>query len=94
MIFLFHFQISFRFGLIAEKLGISTPHIIAYIRNGHVYLVDVKTEMSLDDFVISGDYDMFCKVIDGECGKGIFALQIQTIHKIILVGSTIFYYIF
>ena len=69
---------KFYFGLIAEKLGISTPHIIAYIRNGHVYLVDVKTEMSLDDFVISGDYDMFCKVIDGECGKGIFALQIRS----------------
>ena len=46
---------KFYFGLIAEKLGVSTPHIIAYIRNGHVYLVDVKMEMSLDDFVISGD---------------------------------------
>lgn len=70
-------QNKFYFGLIAEKLGISTPHIIAYIRNEHVYMVEMKIEMSLDDFIKSGDYDMFCKVIDGECGKGVFALQIQ-----------------
>lgn len=67
---------KFYFGLFADALGIKTPQNIAYVQNEDVFLIAEKKHISIEYFINSGDYDLFCKVLDGECGKGIFKLKI------------------
>lgn len=64
------------FGLFADSFGINTPHNIAYIQNEKLFLIKEKKLTTLEDFVKTGNYSLFCKVLDGECGNGIFKLDI------------------
>lgn len=67
---------KFYFGVFADALNIKTPQNIAYVQNGNIFLIAEKKYISIEQFINSGDYDLFCKVLDGECGKGIFKLKI------------------
>lgn len=64
------------FGLFADSFGVNTPQNIAYIQNEKLFLIKEKKLTSLEDFVKSGNCSLFCKVLDGECGNGIFKLDI------------------
>ncbi len=68
---------KFYFGIFAEAIGVKTPRIVAYIRKGSVYMPQYRNEVTLEQFILSGKYDVFCKLVDGECGEGIFTLTIN-----------------
>ena len=66
---------KFLFGIVAESLGINTPHNIGLIRNQKIYIIDDKKEMDLTNYLVNNDSDVFVKPSDGECGQGIFTLK-------------------
>jgi hypothetical protein len=66
---------KFLFSIVAESLGINTPHNIGLIRNQKIYIIDDKKEMDLTDYLVNNNTDVFVKPSDGECGQGIFTLK-------------------
>lgn len=65
------------FGIFAKSIGIATPENIAYIRNGDVLLLNEATHTTLDRFAATHRGLFFCKPLDGECGTGVFKLEID-----------------
>lgn len=65
---------KFYFGLIANSLGISTPHNIGIIHNGEIYDLSKRVTLSLSEFIhnLTSRLDVFVKSIDGECGDGVY----------------------
>lgn len=70
---------KFYFGLIANSLGIPTPHNIGIIHNGEIYDLSNRITISLCEFVekLTGKLDVFVKSIDGECGDGVYHAIIE-----------------
>jgi hypothetical protein len=65
------------FNIFANGIGIKTPQNIFYSSNGKIYDFHTKKELSANDLMKLNGCELFCKIIDGECGKGIFKLTIQ-----------------
>lgn len=65
------------FGIFADAFAIPTVKNIALTFDDSLFLLQEKKYVSLNDFVQKGDCKLFCKVIDGECGNGIFVLEIR-----------------
>ena len=65
------------FGIFADAFSIKTAKNIAYTINDMIYLLHEKKFITLEEFITLGDYKLFCKLIDGECGNGIFILTIN-----------------
>ena len=75
------------FGIFAKAIGIETPTNIAYIYNGDVLLLDKAIHTNIDDFVVTHQGIYFCKPLAGECGTGVFKLEIDGKH--LLINNTL-----
>ena len=70
------------FGVVAEGLGINTPHNIALIDKLSVFNIFENSKplgfIKLDDLTrVFNNIDAFCKLVDGECANGVFSLKIN-----------------
>ena len=65
------------FNIFANGIGIKTPQNVFYSSNGKIYDFQSKQEMSPADLMKLDGSELFCKIINGECGNGIFKLTIQ-----------------
>lgn len=63
------------FNIFANGIGIETPRNILYSANGHLYSYESKKEILPNDILNLNVRELFCKLIDGECGRGIFKLS-------------------
>jgi len=86
------------FGVVAAAYGINTPKNVGVIHNHGVFLFETKERLSLDDFLKQkncldkGDY--FIKKIDGECGDGVFHVEMlngELFYKGDLVEANTFF---
>lgn len=68
------------FGIVATAYGINTPKNIGVIQNRCVFLFETKERILLDVFfkhnTCLSKSDYFVKKIDGECGDGVFHIEI------------------
>ncbi|MCC8087189.1 MAG: hypothetical protein LIP15_23535 [Clostridium sp.] len=79
------------FGLMAERIGIGTPTNVAHIINkDNVEILSSNSNCSLQEFVATHNGTFFCKIIDGECGKGVFKLEIKEGDIMINEGKSSF----
>ena len=66
------------FDIFARSIGIDTPRVIAYYTNNKLYSVEKGfVEISFNELRLKGNQVLFCKEMDGECGAGIFKLEIE-----------------
>ncbi len=65
------------FGIFADALGIDTAKNIIYAVDGALYLLAEKRYITLAEFARLMNGKLFCKIVDGECGDGIFILKLQ-----------------
>lgn len=75
------------FGIFAKAIGIATPENVAYIKGNDVLLLDSSSHTNIKDFINSNNGVFFCKPIDGECGTGVFKLEL--VDNAIIVNNTI-----
>lgn len=72
---------KFLFGLVAEGLGVNTPHNIALVDGSKLFLhVKDSGEDSVnikDLALVFPTLDGFAKLIDGECANGVFHMEIK-----------------
>ena len=66
------------FGVFAAAFGVDTPENIAYIRNGDILLLGKGEHTSIELFISTYEGTFFCKPMDGECGMGVFKLEINS----------------
>lgn len=66
---------KFLFGAVAETLGIKVPSNVGVIYDKKIFLLKERKTILWIDFLQQGDWDVFVKNSNGECGEGIFALQ-------------------
>lgn len=76
------------FGVFADAFSIPTAKNIVYSTDKGLYLLQERKYISLQEFVTRDNYKLFCKLIDGECGNGIFVLEIVS-GKIFYDGKEI-----
>lgn len=76
------------FGIFAKSIGIATPENIAYINNGDVLLLNTASHTNIKDFATNLNGTFFCKPVDGECGKGVFKLDV-TSDKILINNAIV-----
>ena len=63
------------FNIFANGIGINTPKNILYVANGKLYDFQSKQEVLANQLVQYAKNALFCKLVDGECGKGVFKLE-------------------
>ena len=68
---------KFYFGQILAGLGFKTPVNRFFLNGKYGTLLDLKTkeEFSIDN-IVNLNIDCYCKMVFGECGKGVFPLKI------------------
>ena len=65
------------FSIFTEALGLKEPNTLFYTLNGDLYDFRTKTKTTPDAILALEDCQLFCKPLDGQCGKGIFLLQVN-----------------
>lgn len=75
---------KFYFYLFLSKIGMPTPKVFCYIKNGNPLYFDdslgIDKSLSLDkqlQLFMTKEMDAFAKPSDGECGQGVFFLRIK-----------------
>lgn len=68
------------FGSIAKTLGIDTPENVGITDPSQGDVIDLNSsrKVQIIDFLKGLDGMYFCKPIDGECGRGIAVLQVES----------------
>lgn len=64
------------FNIFANGIGIETPKNVWYSTNGKLYDYESKKTLTPADLT-KNNQSLFCKLVDGECGRGIFKLRIE-----------------
>ena len=64
------------FNIFANGIGIATPENEFYTVNGQLFDFKAKKQLTVDE-LCRKDHDLFCKLVDGECGNGVFQLNIN-----------------
>lgn len=64
------------FNIYANGIGVITPPNVLYSANGHLYDYESKKEIGAQQLLNYGNISLFCKLVEGECGRGIFKLEI------------------
>lgn len=73
------------FNIFANGIGIATAVNKLYSYNGQLFDYQSKRPLSMDE-LCEKDQELFCKLVDGECGNGVFRLEV--LHgKIIINGK-------
>ena len=65
------------FNIFANGIGLKTAKNLFYITNDNIFEVDKKKNLTIDELLYIEECDLFCKLVDGECGNGIFRLHIS-----------------
>lgn len=63
------------FNVFANGIGIDTPKNVLYVANGKLYDFQNKQEVFAKQLAQYAKNALFCKLVDGECGKGVFKLE-------------------
>lgn len=63
------------FNIFANGIGINTPKNMLYSANGKLYDFETKKEVDASQLLTYSNISLFCKLVDGECGRGIFKLE-------------------
>lgn len=74
---------KFYFGIFCEYFGIKSAETVGVLYgkdNGSVYSTGDKIHMSLAEFCNNNLGKFFVKPFDGECGKGIFTMELKEGH--------------
>lgn len=64
------------FNIFANGIGVNTPQNVLYSAQGHLYDFASRKEVKAQQLLVYGNVSLFCKLVDGECGRGIFKLDI------------------
>lgn len=64
------------FNIFANGIGINTSNNVLYSVNGRLFDYETKNEIDAAQLLTYGNISLFCKLVDGECGRGIFKLEI------------------
>ena len=59
------------FNVFANGIGIETPKNVLYSANGKLYVYETRKEIIAQQLLELGNQSLFCKEVDGECGRGI-----------------------
>lgn len=65
------------FSVFTEGIGLKEPNTLFYTLNGELYDFRTKAKTTADAILALGDCQLFCKPLDGQCGRGIFLLQVK-----------------
>ena len=65
------------FNIFANGIGINTPKNVLYSANGKLYDFETRKELLAEQILQLDNQNLFCKLVDGECGRGIFKLEIR-----------------
>lgn len=66
------------FDIIANSIGVTTPKIIAYTLNGQLFIWSEGFKLGkVESLSELPDQRLFCKELGGECGNGIFILEVR-----------------
>ena len=65
------------FSIFTEGIGLKESNTLFYTLNGDLYDFRSKVKTTADAVLALGDVQLFCKPLDGQCGKGIFLLQVK-----------------
>lgn len=65
------------FSIFTEGIGLKEANTLFYTLNGDLYDFRTKQKTTADAILALGDCKLFCKPLDGQCGKGIFILQVR-----------------
>lgn len=65
------------FNIFANGIGIDTPKNVLYSANGKLYDFETIKEVEASQLMTYDNISLFCKLVDGECGRGIFKLEIK-----------------
>lgn len=70
------------FDVVAHSLGLTTPKILAYTsrRSLYVFSEGAFKKANVEELLCFDGNRLFCKEIEGECGMGIFVLEIRDNH--------------
>lgn len=74
---------KFLFGIVAEGLGINTPHNIALIDGENLIGINGEMAAGAEGMKINElqtlfpNLDAFAKIIDGECANGVFHIEVK-----------------
>ena len=63
------------FNVFAKGIGIETADNVFYTLDGVLYDFKTNKALTIDEFC-ENDNSFFCKLVDGECGKGVFRLDV------------------
>ncbi len=64
------------FNIFASGIGIATPDNELFSSNGKLYKFDGGKEVDNEQLLKMEGISLFCKLVDGECGRGVFRLDI------------------
>lgn len=75
------------FGIFTSGFGINSGNNIALLHDEGVFIISDKRNVSVEEFMTRYPSDYFVKLIDGECGCGIFQLKIEEDGTFLINGS-------
>ncbi len=79
---------KFAFGIFTSGLGINSGNNVALLYDDGVFLISAKKRVGIEDFVKQYPSEYFVKLIDGECGCGIFQLKIEPDGALLINGES------
>jgi len=65
------------FNVFAKGIGVLTAKNLFYVVNGDVFDFNTNRHITFSEMLKSRNVELFCKPVDGECGKGIFKMSIS-----------------
>lgn len=65
------------FSIFTEGIGLKEANTLFYTLDGDLYDFRTKEKTTADAILSLGEHLLFCKPLDGQCGKGIFLLQVR-----------------
>lgn len=66
-----------RFAFFTEEIGLKGPDTLFYTQNGRLREFPSQNVVGEESLLMLGNVGLFCKPVGGQCGKGIFILEIQ-----------------
>lgn len=65
------------FSIFLEGLGLRGGRTVFYTSGGNLYSYATKSAAAPEELSALGNKKLFCKPLDGQCGEGIFILQVK-----------------
>lgn len=78
---------KFLFGLVANELGIPHPEEIGLIQYDQLYLFGSRQTVNLEHYLSTTAGDAFMKMLNGECGNGVYHLKYGPGQMLLINGE-------